>query len=30
VTVTSGPTASSTCPGMNGTATSSGNATLIR
>lgn len=30
VTVTSGPTATSTCPGMNGTATGSGNATLIR
>lgn len=30
VTVTSGPTATSTCPGMNSAATSSGNATLIR
>jgi len=30
MTVTSGPTATSTCPGMNGAATSSGNATLIR
>lgn len=30
ITVTSGPTATSTCPGLNGAATSSGNATLIR
>jgi hypothetical protein len=30
VTVTSGPTATSTCPGLDGATTNSGNATLIR
>lgn len=30
VTVTSGPTATTTCPGMDGAMTGSGNATLIR